>query len=123
MKKLTLTLIMIALSGSSLFGVHGQPGPIINGVRHPQSSGTTAFMDPKLSDCLQKKKTGSMTPEKAQEAYQECVEEGKSEGDAFVGGVTAYDDPNLQECLERKGKRTEDTLRECNKEFYGIVVK
>ena len=77
MKKLMLTLVVAALSGSSLFGVHARgpedrlAKPYVNGRTQP--SGTTAFMDPALSKCLQRKEY--TTSEEAQQALAECQKE------------------------------------------------
>lgn len=82
MKKRMLTLALVALSSLSLSSVCRQETkpistrPIITSpVGQTQPSGTTAFMDPALSECLQRKGTGQMTQEEAQRALQECRDE------------------------------------------------
>ncbi len=67
MKKLMFTLIVVALSGSSLFGIIPAPE------RLAPPSGTTAFMYPALDACLKRKEY--TTPEEAQQALAECQKE------------------------------------------------
>ncbi len=58
MKKLMFTLIVVALSGSSLFG-------------------TKRVMNQNISDCMERKRASSMdmTNPKAQRAYDQCFKE------------------------------------------------
>jgi len=86
MKKLImLTLALVALSGSSLFGARVHTPVPMRQTQPYQTSGTTAFMDPALSDCLQRKGTSQMTQEEAQEALAECQKEISDQGGVSVG--------------------------------------
>ena len=67
MKRLMFTLVVVALSGSSLFGIHRyQTRPLV--IRQPQSTGVTAYDDPNLQECLAEKG-------RTEQALQECRDE------------------------------------------------
>ena len=88
MKKLIFTLAIVALSGSSLFGIQRhQPRPIapsqktnVTAYDGPQKASVTAYDDPRLQDCLAEGRT-----------LQECRDmvHGSGFGDAGKG-VTHY---------------------------------
>jgi len=125
MKKLMFTLTLVALSGSSILGVHA-PVPVRR--TQPRTSGTTAklYMNPELSKCLENKGTSptnmNMKNIKTKADYEACYmlhgPESSGEGTA---GVTAYDDPNLQKCFEEKGQKNAQTLQQCKERVYGIA--
>ena len=85
MKKLMFTLIVVALSGSSLFGVHELArGPIIQTPAEQK-----LVMNQTLYDCMEGKGTSSidMTTPEAQQTYEECYEElyGEGIGEVSIG--------------------------------------
>ena len=97
MKKLMFTLALVALSGSSFFGVQGK------------------FIAPEYQKCLQEagKIQDKGERDKAIQKCQKDISNGPESSGEGKAGVTRYDNPDIQACLAEKGRTA---LEECEAE-------